>query len=69
MAEIGLRAFHVALREPPGRGLVVQEASFEAAAIAFLERETAAEAEAAVVVVCDAETGHERCLRIDLATG
>ena len=65
-----LRAFHVRFVEESVRsGLVVQETSFEAAALAFLERDAlTGEAELAVVV-CEAETGHERCFRIDLASG
>jgi hypothetical protein len=70
MAEIEMRAFHVRLRDLDGRGgIVVEEASFEAAAVAFLEREAPADGEEAVVIVWDAETGHERCFRIDLASG
>jgi hypothetical protein len=70
MAEIEIRAFHVRLlAETAHGGLVVEEASFEAAAIAFLEREAPADADEARVLVCDAETGHERCFRIDLASG
>jgi hypothetical protein len=70
MAEIEIRVFHVRLGAAEGRGgLVVEEASFEAAAIAFLEREAPQEEDDAVVIVCDAETGHEHCFRIDLSSG
>ena len=70
MPEIEVRAFHVRLCDDAGRGgLVVQEASFEAAAVAFLERDAPADGDEAVVIVCDADTGHERCFRIDLSTG
>ena len=69
MAEIEMRAFHVALRDGPGGGLVVEAASFEAAAIACLERDAPDEAGEAVVIVRDAETGQEHCFRIDLGTG
>jgi hypothetical protein len=68
MVETGMRAFHVALRDAPGGGLVIEAASFEAAAIDFLEREAPAGG-AAIVIVCDAETGHEHCFSIDLASG
>ncbi len=65
-----MRAFHVRLSDDADRsGVVVRETSFEAAAIAFLEREAPTEGETAVVIVCDDETGHERCFRIDLSTG
>jgi hypothetical protein len=64
------RAFHVRLvAETAHSGLVVREASFEAAAIAFLERGAPADDEAVAVVVCDDETGLEHCFRIDLASG
>jgi len=70
MAEVELHAFHVRLAEEGARGgLVVEEESFEAAAVAFLEREAPTAGETAVVIVCDDETGHERCFRIDLASG
>ena len=70
MAESEIREFHVRLiAETAHAGLVVEEASFEAAAIAFLEREAPADQAEARVVVCEADTGHERCFRIDLATG
>jgi hypothetical protein len=70
MAETEMHAFHVRLSDGGAHsGLVVEEASFEAAAIAFLEREAPADGPEARVVVCDAETGHERCFRIDLASG
>jgi hypothetical protein len=49
-------------------GYVVQEASFEAAAIAYVEDRGARTGEM-VVVVHDLETGREHCFRIDLATG
>jgi hypothetical protein len=67
---IQLRAFHVRFcEEGVGGGLVVEEASFEAAALAFLERDAPAGEAVASVVVCESETGHERCFRIDLAVG
>jgi len=49
-------------------GYVVQEASFEAAAIAYVEDRGVCAGEM-VVVVHDLDTGHEHCFRIDLATG
>lgn len=64
---VQLRAFHVRFTEESVRGgLVVEEASFEAAALAFLERDAPAGEAVASVVVCESETGHERCFRIDL---
>jgi hypothetical protein len=63
-----LRTFHVRFVEESVRsGLVVQETSFETAALAFLERDAPAGEAALAVVVCEMETGHERCFRIDLA--
>jgi hypothetical protein len=68
MAEPALRAFHVRLREGGAHGgLVVQEASFEAAAFAFAEAWTPDDALA--VIVCEVDTGHERCFRLDLGAG
>jgi hypothetical protein len=70
MAEVEIiRAFHVRFGDIEGRGLVVEAASFEAAAIAFLERDAPAGEDEAVVIVWDAESAHERCFRLDLASG
>lgn len=63
-----LRAFHVRFVEESVRsGLIVQETSFEAATLAFLERDAPAGEAVAALVVCETETGHERCFRIDVA--
>ena len=70
MTELQISAFHVRFSEDgERRGLVVEAASFEAAAVAFLEREAPADGGDAVLIVCEAETGHEHCFRIDLAMG
>jgi hypothetical protein len=65
-----LRTFSVAAREDRGRHAhTLTETSFEAAAIAFVERWAAASDQALSVVVRDVESGHEHCFRIDLDTG
>ena len=50
---------------------VVEERSFEAAAVAYLEDFPAASADAHAisVIVRDLDSGHEHCFRIDLETG
>ncbi len=50
---------------------IVHEASFEAAAIAYSEDfPAAADADPMIgIVVCDIDSGHEHCFRIDLAEG
>ena len=46
---------------------MVHEPSFEAAALAFAEAWTPDDQLA--VIVCEVETGHERCFRLDLEAG
>jgi hypothetical protein len=48
---------------------LLEERSFEAAAVAFIEDLHGAPAEEISVLVRDLETGHEHCFRIDLTTG
>ena len=62
------REFHVRLRDREGAGRVVVGASFEAAAVAFAE-DHAADDVALVVLVREAASGREHCLRIDIAGG
>jgi len=52
-------------------GRLVSEATFEAAAVAYVEDfPPAAPAQADIsVIVRDLESGHEHCFRLDLATG
>ena len=66
-----LRAFNVRLRDLAGhRGRLLEERSFEAAAIAFAEEWPPLDQSSAdvAVIVCDQLSGEERCFRIDLAT-
>jgi len=55
------------------RARFVEETSFEAAAVAYLERfdlaAAAGDAHALQVIVHDTGTGHEHCFRLDLETG
>ncbi|MDP1873536.1 DUF5961 family protein [Phenylobacterium sp.] len=50
---------------------IVEEASFEAAAIAYVEDfHPPADADGEIqVLVCDLASGHEHCFRIDLDSG
>jgi len=50
---------------------VVQEASFEAAAVAYVEDLHVAptEGDEVSLIVRDVETGHEHCFKVDLDTG
>ncbi|HMO43004.1 MAG TPA: DUF5961 family protein [Phenylobacterium sp.] len=50
---------------------IVEEASFEAAALAYVEDfHPPADLDGEVqVIVCEVESGHEHCFRIDLASG
>jgi hypothetical protein len=50
---------------------IVEEVSFEAAAVAYLEAlaPTAGDDREIAVIVCDLENGHEHCFRIDTASG
>ena len=49
----------------------LQEASFEAAAVAYVEdlHEVPGDGEEISVVVLELDSGHEHCFRIDLETG
>ena len=53
------------------QGVFVEEASFEAAAVAYVETHpVSAEADDELkVIVHDVASGHEHCFRIDLETG
>ena len=69
MTQIVQRRFRV--RSPvveDHHGYVVREASFEAAAIAYVEDRGVGTGEM-MVVVHDLDSGREHCFRIDLATG
>ncbi|HLY36185.1 MAG TPA: DUF5961 family protein [Candidatus Limnocylindria bacterium] len=72
MTDVQTRLFRVRGRHlEAAHGHVVTEASFEAAAVAWLETwpgEIGAEA-AISVVVRELATGHEHCFGIDLDTG
>lgn len=59
------------LSEPPGRGRQVEGASFEDAALHYLEEtHPAAGADDAVsLIVEDCESGLRQCFRVDLASG
>ena len=49
---------------------VVNEASFEAAAIAYLEHLSVLTGEPEVsIIVHDVQSGHEQCFKVDLETG
>lgn len=68
----GVRTFSVHARhEEPHRRHSVEERSFEAAAVAFVERwHPAVDADGDVsVLVTDAESGVECCFRVDLEDG
>ncbi|HEY1750589.1 MAG TPA: DUF5961 family protein [Caulobacteraceae bacterium] len=68
MSESELRQFHVHVRDASHRGLLFEEASFEAAAIAFTERWMHDDwSEWVVFVVRDVETGHECSFRVEFA--
>jgi hypothetical protein len=56
MSESELRQFHVHVRDASHRGLLFEEASFEAAAIAFTER-----------WMHDDWSGHECSFRVEFA--
>jgi hypothetical protein len=66
------RPFRVHARDlPDHRARVVREPSFEAAAIAYAEefQHTVDDDPQLRVIVCEVETGHERCFTVDLDTG
>ena len=59
-----------ATHEAPARGRVVKDASFEAAAMHYLEEcHPAADEDEVSVMVEDCETGERHCFRVDLETG
>lgn len=66
-----VRAFRVRARHADGHhGRLVSEASFEAAAIAYVEDvHPATDGDTVGVVVRDVASGHEHCFWIDLETG
>jgi hypothetical protein len=72
MTDVQTRLFRVHARHPGAPHThVVTEASFEAAAVAYLEVWAceATEDGTASVVVRDLASGHEHCFRLDLDTG
>ena len=72
MTDTELRRFAVhAAHEDRGREHTVEGASFEDAAVAFVETwHPTVDAEGDVqVIVTDCETGRQHCLRIDVDTG
>ena len=67
-----VRRFRVRARHADGQhGRLVSEASFEAAAIAYVEdvHPVTEEGDTVGVIVRDLESGHEHCFWIDLDTG
>jgi hypothetical protein len=64
------RRFSVHARHEDGhRARVVTEASFEAAAVAYVE-DLPVHAEPEIsLIVRDLDSGHEHCFRVDLETG
>ncbi|MBS0332478.1 MAG: hypothetical protein JSS35_06905 [Proteobacteria bacterium] len=67
-----VRRFHAHARHlDPGHGLVVEGATFEAAAAAYLEDLGAAPPEEAEirVIVRDLEDGREHCFVVEIGTG
>jgi Family of unknown function (DUF5961) len=66
------RSFSVHARHVnPHDARVVQEASFEAAAVAYAEDLHVApnDGDEVALIVRDLETGHEHCFKVDLASG
>jgi hypothetical protein len=63
--------FRVQPRHLSGHGArIVEEPSFEAAAIAYVEADPCADADGEVtLIVRDLGSGHEHCIRLDLQTG
>ena len=63
-----VRARHVNPHDARG---IVQEASFEAAAVAYAEdlHVPADDGDDVSLIVRDLETGHEHCFTVDLASG
>lgn len=70
-ASLSRRFMVHAAHEGPHHSHRVEEASFEAAAVAFVERwSPAVDADGEVsVVVVDQESGRQHCFRIDADTG
>ncbi|HEY5288548.1 MAG TPA: DUF5961 family protein [Caulobacteraceae bacterium] len=69
-AAIAARAFHVRARHIDAHhGHIVSEASFEAAAIAYVERYPHDLEGELRVIVRDAASGQEHCFIIDMDTG
>ncbi len=66
------RSFSVHARHVnPHDARIVQEASFEAAAVAYAEDLHVApdDGDEVSLIVRDLETGHEHCFKVDLASG
>ena len=64
------RTFRVHARSADGHhARVIEEASFEAAAVAYLEDFGQADAPEIQIVVREVATGHEHCFVVDLDTG
>ena len=62
--------FTVRVRDPHARHVrAFDEATPEAAALAYLEDVAHAPDAAIAIVVRDEDTGREQCFRVDLATG
>jgi hypothetical protein len=61
--------YHVSLHGHVGHTRIVEALSFDDAGLAYLEHCPPPDPAVAVIIVRDEETGHEQCLRIDLASG
>lgn len=70
-ADASVRRFSVhGVDEAPSRGRQLQAASFEAAALGFVDAHAAeGEGDEIALMVEDCETGERQCFRIDLASG
>jgi hypothetical protein len=71
-ADIQRRSYRVHARHVDAHhARLLDEASFEAAAVAYVEdlHLLPGDGEDVIVIVRETETGHEHCFRIDLATG
>ncbi len=71
-AEPAARRFHVHARHTEAHhARVVEEVSFEAAAVAYVEdfAPPVTTQDDISVIVRDVDSGHEHCFRIDLETG
>ena len=67
-----VRTFRVHARHiDPHHARTVQEPSFEAAAVAYVEdlHELPGDGEEISVIVLEVDSGHEHCFRIDLESG